>query len=1511
MILEYTESIVQLLANVIALMLCLFRYIRSRRKDWMIAAALFLCSVISCYYWMAYVVITSDYPQVSNFLSYAGWSVSFFLLLLLLLRTKTPVERRFLHPVMLLPIPLNLWQLVIYLQYGGVLINIYQVTVMTAVACFSLQSILWYRKNRSAGARPPYVALAALLYALFEFGMWTSSCFDAPVGNWYYPFSFLYCFSCLMVVWALRFTYPDIPRLQKGHSETGSREPGRWESGHTGSSPRRRAMAAVLVMLLCTGLFLFIGWRRVSRSMSDQLEASYSVAADRYAQELTAWVNTNATLIDTMAAEITADGIYCADYEAFHAFLKENCRLLNRNGTIYDIYFTWPDNSMACASDFLPDGSVDYAHDRDWFTEAAASGEMYYSTPYRDSDTGKPIVTISKAVYENNTLQGVLAADIFVDVLVDIIRDADIAADGYAFLVDQNLGMIVHPNEDYAFDDMPHGVMDIPGAPYAEVVSKIRSGSDETVYVEDYDGITRAIAVSRMENTGWAVGIATSRSVLMSGMNTVSRSFLIGAVITAVMGAIIAVLLLFMPDDRKQEPHPSVFPAPEDRSAASPEISAPSFSQGVSPDSAVPDSTPPFSSAPPMPGEAPAHPRRFNLHVPVLIILVLMIFMVFYTSRIINRVAVTNLQEVGEDRITAVSAQLENYLERTKSALWVTADTVEHMLKTGATTRDILDYITVETDHQQEYFEVNITGLYGWIQGEYLDGAGWVPPENYDPTRRDWYRAAIEANGELTIVPPYLDAQTGSIIISFCRMLSNGSDVLSVDLMLDQIQEMISTLQIKGKGYGFIVDENGMIIAHQDESLKGHLLTGDEEQLALLDGILETQNGVFEISSGREKKTAFVHRIVDQWYVVTVIDNSELLAEVRQQLAVNVLICSVIFTLIIFFYVLGRQNEQNYSIRIEEMRAEEQKQAYEAKALKLEKEAADQANQAKSAFLAEVSHEIRTPINAVLGMNEIIQRESSQAQNSCDELPPGGTEADIGFFRETFGNISTYAGNIESAGRNLLAIINDILDLSRIEAGKMEIVEGSYQLSAVLNDLSNMIFFKAREKGLDFVIDVDETIPDALIGDVVRVRQVITNLLNNAVKYTERGSVRLIVNGERQQEPSDAAFPSLLLIASVEDTGVGIRPEDMGQLYDKFQRLDLEQNSTVEGTGLGLAITRSLLDRMGGSIEVRSEYGKGSVFTVSIPQKIASDEPIGDFHTRFRTHVPTDAVCEERFRAPEARILIVDDTKMNLTVATGLLRNTQMRIDTAMSGEDALVLTRLNPYDLILMDQRMPKMDGTETLHRIREQPDGLNRETPVICQTADAVVGARERYIAEGFTDYLTKPIDRQALEKMLMRLLPEEKVIRNEGLPADGKQPVGAASDDYAPLRAAGIDPNVGLGYCQNDDALYRSLLEEYVHNEKIHTLRKDYEEQDWNSYAIAVHAVKSSSRMIGATALSDIAAGLEKAADGHDRAGVERDHLRLLALYEAIITAIRSVVTISEGSSDDDEILEFLPE
>ena len=579
-------------------------------------------------------------------------------------------------------------------------------------------------------------------------------------------------------------------------------------------------------------------------------------------------------------------------------------------------------------------------------------------------------------------------------------------------------------------------------------------------------------------------------------------------------------------------------------------------------------------------------------------------------------------------------------------------------------------------------------------------------------------------------------------------------------------------------------------------------------------------------------------------------------------------------------------------------------------------EEARRASEAKTDFLANTSHEIRTPINAVLGMNEMILRESVKAEKNAD--------ADPEEYKKAFGRIRHYSGNVDSAGHNLLSIINDILDFTKIEEGRMDIVKVEYQLSSLINDVSNMIYFKAKEKNLSFITDVDESLPDRLFGDVVRVRQVITNILNNAVKYTDQGSVSLKITGTKEVPSSSDAKALLRLSISVKDTGIGISQENMSKLFGKFERVDLVRNSTKEGTGLGLAITKMLLDMMGGDISVESTYGEGSTFTVSIPQEILSDEPVGNFTEKFEKSLGEKKAYHESFRAPSAKILIVDDTKMNLVVATAFLKETQVMIDTASGGKESVELAGKNKYDVILMDQRMPRMDGSEALHAIRKQEDGLNRNTPVICLTADAIMGARDRYIAEGFTDYLTKPIDSQALERMLLSCLPEEKVLPVQSKdrqaadvpspePESGTDPCFPAGEEYAFLSEAGIDPDVGLACCQKDAGLYRTLLLEYASDaeKKAKNIQTYFDQQDWKNYAVMVHSVKSTSRMIGAAALSDLAYVLERAADEENLTELDHQHMLFLAEYKAAAEAISSGISHSTEPPEEEEIIEFFPE
>ncbi|WP_051656645.1 ATP-binding protein [Butyrivibrio sp. AE3004] len=392
------------------------------------------------------------------------------------------------------------------------------------------------------------------------------------------------------------------------------------------------------------------------------------------------------------------------------------------------------------------------------------------------------------------------------------------------------------------------------------------------------------------------------------------------------------------------------------------------------------------------------------------------------------------------------------------------------------------------------------------------------------------------------------------------------------------------------------------------------------------------------------------------------------------------------------------------------------------------------ANGAKTQFLSQMSHEIRTPINAILGMNELILREYDDPE------------------------LKKYSHGIKTAGNTLLTLINDVLDFSKIEAGKMELYTVDYDLAGLISELINMVDERAKNKGLELNVVVNKEIPHLLHGDNVRLKQVILNILTNAIKYTEKGSVQfsvdyltgghLDVNG------------SIGLKIAISDTGIGIREEDMKRLFDPFERIEESRNRNVEGSGLGMSIVQKFLELMNSELHVKSEYGKGSTFSFVVEQKTVSWEPIGDFKVAYDRLIQDDGKYSELFTAPDAKILVVDDNEINLVVTQNLLKDTLVDIETASSGKEALELTAKTKYDIMLIDHQMPEMDGMEFLWRLKSDENNPNIDTPSIALTANAFAGAREVYIKSGFRDYLSKPIIGDALERMLLTYIPEEKI-------------------------------------------------------------------------------------------------------------------------------------------------------
>lgn len=518
---------------------------------------------------------------------------------------------------------------------------------------------------------------------------------------------------------------------------------------------------------------------------------------------------------------------------------------------------------------------------------------------------------------------------------------------------------------------------------------------------------------------------------------------------------------------------------------------------------------------------------------------------------------------------------------------------------------------------------------------------------------------------------------------------------------------------------------------------------------------------------------------------------------------------------------------------------------------------AEAANMAKSSFLANMSHEIRTPINAILGMNEMILRE---------EKDPA---------------IRGYAGNIQASGNSLLSIVSDVLDISKIESGKLEIIPVDYEVNSLISDCCNMAAGRAKAKELELLVECADNVPMKLCGDETHIRQIIVNLLTNAVKYTEKGTVKLIVSGRF----TDGGF---VLKVDVSDTGIGIAEENLPQLFTQFQRFDLQRNRNIEGTGLGLSIVKRLCDLMSGTITARSVLGSGSTFTVELPQKVVDSTPCGGVNLNYSAGAEHE--YHHSFEAPEAKILAVDDLPVNLLVIANLLKETRIKIDTAGSGRECMDKCSQQKYDLILMDHMMPEMDGVLTFEKLHGDKSSPNFETPVIMLTANALAGMREQYMDVGFADYVSKPVRGAKLEEAIRRNLPESLI-----KPASPEIPAEAVSTEpsgFADICGAvpELNVNAALQYCCGSAELLNDLLHDFTENDHFSDLKAAFEEKRWEDYRRHAHSLKSTSLMIGLTGLSERARASELALKGSCTEFAELNHDSLIEEYSALLGKIK---------------------
>lgn len=845
--------------------------------------------------------------------------------------------------------------------------------------------------------------------------------------------------------------------------------------------------------------------------------------------------------------------------------------------------------------------------------------------------------------------------------------------------------------------------------------------------------------------------------------------------------------------------------------------------------------------------------HKFRLWI-ILVFIVTMLFTIFISSSLHLRWARTKMTEEANSyryQISSWVLEQKNILEMFTNTISAEPEKLDDYNGMVAWLDDITKHYSGISATYIANPQFNNTHGHPMIMNN-----GWVPADDYVEEERQWYIDAL-ATHDYSISEPYYDARTGQYCITFSKAVYADSGkflgVFAIDFYLNVLTDIIDSNYTEN-GYAFLADKDGQIINHPNTAYQpwdGKFVNISTLTYDRIYSNADKNIGLINDYDNKLRECLIIKDTVSNFNIIVVKDIWSMYGDVLRYI--------IIYTGLFSICIIGVITLINKMILL-------QKEANDT--LRHAAEVATSADRAKSLFLAQMSHEIRTPINAVLGMNEMILRENHNPE------------------------IKEYSMNIKSAGNTLLSLINDILDFSKIESGKMEITPVKYDTASMINDLVNMTSDRAAKKNLEFKIEVDEKIPAALYGDDIRIRQIIINLLTNAVKYTEQGTVSL------KFSITEKGDDYIILYVEVSDTGIGIKDEDMQKLFDSFQRLDEHRNRSIEGTGLGIPITHNLLKMMGSNLNVSSVYGKGSVFSFELKQGISDPEQIGDFSSRRLQSLDSEQNSRYIY-APDADILIVDDNAMNLKVASNLMKRNGFIPDTASSGQKCIEMVLAKHYDIIFMDHMMPDMDGIETFNNLKDShilPD----DTAVIAMTANAVAGAKETYLQHGFCAYLSKPIVIRQLEAVLEKYIPQEKVsYKNENAEDTSdvttEEPVSETpvSNQTFEEKFSFLDVKTGLSYCADDTDIYTEIIATYFENSKLGEINNFFEAEDWENYRILVHSLKSTSLSIGATNLSEQAKALEFAARDNNIVYIKENHEKCMTDYENLLNNIKSAL------------------
>ena len=797
--------------------------------------------------------------------------------------------------------------------------------------------------------------------------------------------------------------------------------------------------------------------------------------------------------------------------------------------------------------------------------------------------------------------------------------------------------------------------------------------------------------------------------------------------------------------------------------------------------------------------------RYANTFLVLLAFALMVLSSYFFVSRTENN----HLKRNAQNAILFTEASIKADMQEVETFLDIVSDTINQMIIDGDDSEEINRYIlfinTYVNTAKRLHSATGIFGVFDVFGGRMLIGyERWTPPDNYSQTVRPWYTGAVLASGEMSRTEPYLNEYSHQNTITLSRRIFDHNrralGIICLNIELDRIAQYVVNTQFVEGGYGFLLSENMMVIAHPDPAMVGQPFSEMSTGIAALADDIVSYGGVSEIVTYNYRgvqSIVFVQRLQNGWYMGVVTPRDSYLKSTRN-LAIMLTVLGAIFATLLIRMLI-----RIYRAMLAETR---------------KTEIAEESNKAKSDFLARVSHEIRTPMNAILGITEIQLQDEKHRQIT----------------KEAF-------ERIYNSGDLLLGIINDILDLSKIEAGKLEITPAKYDIASLIHDIVQINMMRYETKSLEFVLDVNENLPLLLIGDELRIKQILSNLLSNAFKYTDQGTVKLTVYAEEKT-----------LVFIVSDTGQGMTPDQLEKLGTEYSRFNMETNRDTEGTGLGMNITRNLLQLMNGSLSVESTPGTGSTFTVRLPQEFADSTVIGKemaanlMRLNIDNSVKMRAIQINREYMPYGRVLIVDDVETNLYVARGLLAPYGLSAETAMSGFETIDKIKAGlTYDIIFMDHMMPRMDGIEATKIIR----GLGYSKPVVALTANALTGQAAIFMENGFDDFISKPIDTRQLNIVLNKLVRDKYPAEVVEAARKQKDRLYSGSE-----KKETVGPDLA-------EIFIRDAKKAMSYIEAIY-LNKFRRDDDLSTFVINIHAMKSALANIGEPALSAEAAKLEQA-------------------------------------------------